>query len=109
MSAADEREVGEKAAGQVEAEFGLVQNAELQAYVGDISRKLAVHSPRRAVKYEIKVVEMDEPNAFALPGGQIFVSRGLVLLTNSKGELANVIAHEIGHVAARHALSVTRT
>ena len=103
MSAADEREVGEKAAGQVEAEFGLVQNAELQAYVGDISRKLAVHSPRRAVKYEVKVVEMDEPNAFALPGGQIFVSRGLVLLTNSKGELANVIAHEIGHVAARHA------
>lgn len=103
MSPEDERELGEKGAKQVEGQFGLVQNPALQAYVGGIGERLAHHSPRQSVSYRVRVIEMDEPNAFALPGGQIYVSRGLVLLTNSKAELANVIAHEIGHVAARHA------
>ena len=103
MSREEEQEIGEKGAAQVEGQFGLVQNPALQAYVGGIGERLALHSPRQSVAYRVRVIEMDEPNAFALPGGQIYVSRGLVLLTNSKAELANVIAHEIGHVAARHA------
>ena len=53
--------------------------------------------------YRFHVADMPEPNAFALPGGYIYVSRGLLVIANSEAELANVIGHEIGHVAARHA------
>ncbi len=60
------------------------------------------HSPRRDVAYRFFIADMPEPNAFALPGGYIYVSRGLLALANSEDELAGVIGHEIGHVAARH-------
>jgi len=103
MSQEKERELGDESAKQVESQMGLAQDSELQGYVEEIGQRLARHSPRRGVNYRFQVVEMDEPNAFALPDGRIYVSRGLVVLTNSESELANVIAHEIGHVAARHA------
>ncbi len=103
MSEKKERELGDESAEQVESQMGLAQDSELQAYVEEIGQRLARHSPRRGVNHRFQVVEMDEPNAFALPDGRIYVSRGLVVLTNSESELANVIAHEIGHVAARHA------
>jgi len=103
MSEEKERELGDESAEQVESQMGLAQDSELQAYVEEIGQRLARHSPRRGMNYRFQIVEMDEPNAFALPDGRIYVSRGLVVLTNSESELANVIAHEIGHVAARHA------
>ena len=56
----------------------------------------------KKVTYRFHVVNMSEPNAFALPGGHIYVSRGLLALTSSEEELVNVIAHEIAHVSARH-------
>jgi predicted Zn-dependent protease len=71
--------------------------------VAAIGARLAACSPRRGVDYRFQIVELEEPNAFALPGGSVFVSRGLVALANDEAELANVLAHEIGHVAARHA------
>jgi predicted Zn-dependent protease len=103
MSTQDEREIDEREAVKVVEQLGLVQDEELQAYVRAIGDALARHSPRKNVDYRFAVVEMDAPNAFALPAGHIYVSRGLLLLTNSEAELANVLAHEIGHVAARHA------
>ncbi len=103
MTPEQERELDEREAEKVAAQMGLVQDEELQAYVREIGAALARHSPRKGVDYRFAVIEMDMPNAFALPGGHIYVSRGLVLLTNSEAELANVLGHEIGHVAARHA------
>jgi predicted Zn-dependent protease len=82
--------------------MGLVRDPALEAYVQALGARLAALSPRQDVSYTFHVVDMAEPNAFALPGGHIYVSRGLLALTNSEDELANVIGHEIGHVAARH-------
>lgn len=102
MSAEQERALGAQAAQQVEQQIGLVRDVELNAYVSAIGQRLAKVSPRQDVEYRFHVANMPEPNAFALPGGYIYVSRGLLALTNSEAELANVIGHEIGHVAARH-------
>ena len=103
MSTADERAIDERVTRQVEAELGIVDDDELLAWVAAIGNALAEHSPRHDVEYRFQVVESDDPNAFALPGGHIYVSRGLLTVANSEAELANVLGHEIGHVAARHA------
>ena len=99
-----ERGLGEEAAREVEQSMGLTDDPQLVAYVRAVGKRLAQYSPRKDVEYEFYVVELAEPNAFALPGGFVYVSRGLLPLTNSEDELANVIGHEIGHVAARHSV-----
>jgi predicted Zn-dependent protease len=103
MSPEREAAQGRDAAAQVAREIGLVHDPKLTAYVEQIGQRLAKHSPRRDVAYRFFIADMPEPNAFALPGGYIYVSRGLIALANSEDELAGVIGHEIGHVAARHA------
>src|SRR5262245_19901899 len=103
MSAEDEQQIDVEATQEIEASVGVVSDPALNRYVDGVGRTLATHSPRQDVAYTFQIVEMDEPNAFALPGGHIFVSRGLLLLANTEAELAHVLGHEIGHVAARHA------
>lgn len=103
MSKEQERQIDAEMAQRIEVEYGLIKDRELAAYVDAVGQGLAVHSPRKDVIYAFRVVEMDAPNAFALPGGHIYVSRGLLTIANSEAELANVLGHEIGHVAARHA------
>ncbi len=102
MSPEREARVGAEAAGQVEEQMGLLTDPALTSYVTQIGNRLAAVSPRKDTQYRFHVVDMPEANAFALPGGYIYVSRGLLALTNSEQELANVVGHEIGHVAARH-------
>ncbi len=99
----DDRDVGKTDAERVAAEIGILDDPELTAYVDAIGQRLARYAPRGQFDYTFKIVDQDAPNAFALPGGYIFVSRGLLALTNSEDELANVIGHEIVHVARRHA------
>lgn len=99
-----ERQIGAEEAKRIEKETGLTDNTKLTAYVESLGQRLAAHSPRQDVEYHFFIVEMVEPNAFALPGGFIYVSRGLLALANSEDELAGVIGHEIGHVAARHSV-----
>lgn len=102
LSTKQEAELGEKAAQQLAQSIGLVPDADLTDYVQVIGNRLAKESPRTDVAYTFHVVEMAEPTAFALPGGYIYVSRGALLMLNSEAELAGVLGHEIGHVAARH-------
>lgn len=102
LSTKQEVELGEKAAQEIAQSIGLVPDADLTDYVQAIGNRLAKESPRTDVAYTFHVVEMAEPTAFALPGGYIYVSRGILLLLNSEEELAGVLGHEIGHVAARH-------
>ena len=103
MTEYDDARVGRESAQDVKAELGVLEDAALAAYVDGIGRKLLRGVPRRGFDYQFYVVDMVEPNAFALPGGYIFVSRGLLALANSEDELACVIGHEITHAARRHA------
>jgi predicted Zn-dependent protease len=104
LSTQQEIDLGTKEARKVELQVGLVTGHPVVEYVREIGQRLAEHSPRQDVTYTFHVVDMIEPNAFALPGGYVYVSRGLLAFANSEAELANVIGHEIGHVAARHAV-----
>jgi len=105
VSTKKERELGQEAANEVEQTMGLVRNPALVGYVSEIGRRLAAQTPERPdTVYEFHVADDTEPNAFALPGGFVYVTRGLLALANSEAELAGVIGHEIGHVVARHSV-----
>jgi predicted Zn-dependent protease len=99
----DDERVGREVSKQAAAEYGLVEDQELNAYVEAIGRRLARHAPGYGFDYRFAIVDDTAPNAFALPGGYIYVSRGLLALSNSEEELAGVLGHEIAHVALRHA------
>jgi predicted Zn-dependent protease len=103
MSSAQEAERGREVAGEVASQVGLVEDEALVGYVSEVGQRVAARSPRQDVTYSFYVLDMEEPNAFALPGGYVYVSRGLLALANEESELAGVLGHEIGHVAARHA------
>ena len=104
VSAEREKELGRDEARRVEQEMGLLADPALVAYVQGVGQRLAAQSPRRDVEYRFQVIDRTEPNAFALPGGYVYVTRGLLVFVNSEDELAGVIGHEIGHVAARHSV-----
>jgi predicted Zn-dependent protease len=94
--------IGAAAAKQVEETMGLVEMPTLAAYVSDVGARLVRSLPSSEIDFHFAVVDTPEPNAFALPGGYIYVSRGLLVLLGTEDELAGVIGHELGHVMARH-------
>jgi predicted Zn-dependent protease len=102
VSTEKERKIGEGEAKKVEEQMGLVDDARLNGYLDALGQRLAKESPRQNITYQFHVVDMAEPNAFALPGGYVYVTRGLLVLVNNEDELAGVVGHEIAHVAARH-------
>lgn len=103
MSEEDEKRVGaEEHPKMLEAFGGTYDHAALQAYVESIGRKLVAQSELPNQQFQFFVLNDDTVNAFALPGGYIYISRGLIALCEDEAELAGVIGHEIGHVTARH-------
>jgi predicted Zn-dependent protease len=94
--------MGKEYAMQVEQSVRLVQDPVVNEYVNRIGQNLVRNSDAK-VPFTIKVIDSDEINAFALPGGFFYVNSGLVLAADNESELAGVMAHEIAHVAARHA------
>jgi len=96
-------EMGDKEAAKVEQSMGLMREKKPVDYVVEIGEKLARLSELSGEPWTFQVVDTAEPNAFALPGGHVYVSRGLLALINSEDELAGVIGHEIGHITGRHA------
>lgn len=98
----DDRRVGDDQTAEVEAELGLVQDEKLLEYVRSVGIRLVRYAPPHRFDYEFRIVDQSVPNAFALPGGKIYISRGLLALVGSEDELAGVIGHEITHAAERH-------
>jgi predicted Zn-dependent protease len=103
ISPSEERKLGEEAAEEVERTVGLVSDPKLVGYVRQVAGRIAVAAKRPDVAWEFNVTDDIEPNAFALPGGYVYVTRGLVVLLNSEDELAGVLGHEMAHVLERHA------
>ena len=79
-----------------------LNNANIQGYVNNIGQQLAKQSHRKDLKYTFTVLDDPSVNAFALPGGYVYVTTGIMSYLNSEGELAGVLGHEIGHVTAKH-------
>ena len=103
LSTNDEIELGKQFSAQVEQEEAVLAEPALQAYVVRVGERLAKVSPRQDVEYTFKVIDApDTVNAFALPGGFMYVYTGLMKICESEAELASVMAHEIAHVAAYH-------
>lgn len=102
MSPSQELQVGASEHEKVIQQFGEYEDANVQNYVREIGRKVTQETERPEVEYKFFVIDSPIVNAFALPGGYIYVSRGLLALANSEAELAAVIAHETGHITARH-------
>lgn len=103
----DDVELGRKAAGQVDREFPILNDADATRYVEQVGRRLVAAIPsqfqQQAFNYRFKVVNARDINAFALPGGPMYVNRGMIEAARNEGEMAGVMAHEISHVALRHA------
>jgi MAF protein len=99
-----EVQMGQAIAKQVEKEYKLADDPLIQNRVEDIGRKIAAVCDRKDIDYTFKVLDDEEVNAFALPGGFVYVNKGLIDHVSSDDELAGVLAHEVGHVVARHSI-----
>lgn len=104
MTEAKEIRIGEENDVRIRNQYGVYDNPALQAYVQQVGQRLAAKSHRPALTYHFVVLDSAEVNAFALPGGYVYITRGLLAYINSEAELAAVLGHEIGHVTARHAV-----
>ena len=102
ISEAQEIEIGRQNDAQVAAQMGLYDDPELQAYLQDLGSRLAAESERPELPWTFRLVDDPVVNAFALPGGYIYVTRGILAHFNSEAELVSVLGHEIGHVTGRH-------
>src|SRR5439155_4371986 len=103
LAAGTEKEVkmGRMLAAQVDKEAKFVDDPIITEYVNKLGQNIVLHSDAK-VPFTIKVIDSDEVNAFALPGGFFYVNKGLILEADNEAELAGPMAHEIAHVAARH-------
>ena len=105
MSESQEIELGRKYAREVvPKEYSVYKDPELNAYVSRIGKKLARNSHRPNLVYHFTVLDSPQVNAFALPGGYIYITRGIIAYMQNEAQLAGVLAHELGHVTARHSV-----
>lgn len=104
ISEAEEIRLGHDNDVEIRKQYGVVDDPQLATYVQQIGEQLAAHGHRPNLKYTFTVLDTPDVNAFALPGGYIYITRGILAYLNSEAELAAVLGHEIGHVTARHAV-----
>ncbi|TET80061.1 peptidase M48 [candidate division TA06 bacterium] len=104
ISTSQEVDIGKQVAADVESKERVLGDSQVQSYVNNIGQKLVSVCDRKDIRYSFKVLDNDEINAFACPGGFIYVYKGLLKTMNSEAELAAVLGHEIAHVVARHSI-----
>jgi len=104
MSESEELALGRQHSQQVLAQYRVYDDRSLQRYIQSVGESLAAVSHRNTLSYRFTLLDSTEVNAFALPGGYIYITRGLLAYLNSEAELAAVLGHELGHVTARHSV-----
>lgn len=110
VSKSEEIAMGQQSDKQAREEYGVVEDARLQDYIQSVGRKIAAVSHRPNLDWHFTVVDSPVVNAFAIPGGYVYFTRGILAHLNSEAELAGVMGHEIGHVTARHSVrQITRS
>ncbi len=110
ISTSQEIEMGREADKEILAQYGAYSDTSLAAFVDRVGKKLAAVSERPDLEWHFRLLDSPVINAFALPGGYIYITRGILAAMNSEAQLAGVIGHEIGHVTARHtAQQITRS
>jgi predicted Zn-dependent protease len=102
LSDSDEIDLGRQTDAEIVQEYGILEDPKLTAYLNDFCQRLGRVSHRPKLSYHFKVVDASVVNAFAVPGGYVYFSRGILATLNNEAELAGVMGHEIGHIAARH-------
>ncbi len=103
VSTSQEVDIGRQASQQVESENKVITDPKLNDLVNTMGQNLVKCSDRQDIKYTFKILDVKDVNAFSLPGGWVYVNKGLIDATaGNNNELAGVIAHEIGHIVARH-------
>jgi predicted Zn-dependent protease len=104
ISQQEEVQMGQQTAGQVNAQLPMLNDATVNNYVNSLGRQIASHTSRADLDWQFRVVNSEVINAFALPGGFIYVNRGVLTHASNESELAGVIGHEIEHVVRRHSV-----
>ena len=102
FSDAQEVQLGKQFSREIEKELKIYSDPVVTAYIDQLGQHLANHSPRKNITYHFKVVNTEVVNAFAVPGGYLYVNIGLIRTAENESELAGVIGHEIGHVVGKH-------
>src|SRR6476620_10937383 len=102
MSEAQELAMGKGADPQIIQQYGLYPDKGLQDFINEKGKQMAAISHRPNIEYNFRVVDSDILNAFAVPGGYVYFTRGIMAHFNNEAEFAGVLGHEIGHIAARH-------
>jgi predicted Zn-dependent protease len=102
LSESEEINLGRETDVEIIKQYGLYEDVRLTAYLNEIGQRLARVSHRSQLTYHFKIIDASVVNAFAVPGGYVYFSRGILAALNNEAELASVIGHEIGHIAARH-------
>lgn len=108
MSESQEIEMGKSADPQIIAQYGLYPDKNLQDFINAKGKAMAAISHRPNLEYQFRVVDSDIINAFAVPGGYVYFTRGIMAHFNNEAEFAGVLGHEIGHIAARHSVEQQR-
>src|SRR5918992_3323296 len=104
VSTQQEVEMGTQYAQQINAQLPIVRDPEINRYINVLGNSIAQRADQRGLQYQFFVVNAREVNAFAVPGGYIYINRGLIERTNTLSQLAGVLGHEIGHVVRRHSV-----
>jgi predicted Zn-dependent protease len=104
VSLQDEVQLGRETAAQINSELPLVQDGAALQYLNQLGSSIASRADTRGIPYRFYIVNAPEVNAFAIPGGHVYINRGLIERAANVSELAGVLAHEIGHVAHRHGI-----
>jgi predicted Zn-dependent protease len=102
LSESDEIKLGKQTDAEVRKEYGVYEDQKLNAYLNDMCQRLAKVSHRPNLPYRFEIVDASAVNAFAVPGGYVYFTRGILAYLNNEAEMAGVMGHELGHITARH-------